>query len=73
MTVDCLPPEIACRRGRHRIVRIPSGGGQARHQAVGEDEYVDEDGNLLRRYDIDDNPSLFMSMPRPIGSVEGTQ
>lgn len=72
VTDQCLPPEIVVKRGRHRVVRIPSGGGRARNQHFGEDEYVDGDGNLFRRYDIHDNPSLMDPMPRLAGSVEGT-
>ncbi|CAM6127470.1 unnamed protein product [Calypogeia fissa] len=65
MSLTCMPPPIAVKKGRHRIVRIPSGGGSVRNQQVGEDEFVDADGHLYRRYPIADNPSLQDPMPRP--------
>ncbi|CAM6114845.1 unnamed protein product [Calypogeia fissa] len=65
MSLTCMPPPIAVKKGRHRIVCIPSGGGSVQNQQVGEDEFVDADGHLYRRYPIEDNPSLQDPMPRP--------
>ncbi|CAM6111136.1 unnamed protein product [Calypogeia fissa] len=65
MSLRCMPPPIANKKGRRCIVRIPSGGGSVQNQQVGEDEFVDADGHLYRWYPIEDNSSLQDPMPRP--------
>ncbi|CAM6117382.1 unnamed protein product [Calypogeia fissa] len=58
----CIPPPIAVKRGRHRVVRIRSGGGQRRVADLGEDETVTNTGDLLITYPVDDE--VILPMPR---------
>lgn len=45
----CFPPEAAVTKGRHRVVRITSGGGGSLStpRQISEDEWYDNLGNLL--------------------------
>ncbi|CAM6105441.1 unnamed protein product [Calypogeia fissa] len=60
----CCPPEIAVKKGRHRVVRIKSGGGQRKPTDLGEDIVVDSTGDLLVTYPIDDDPRMLEPLGR---------
>ncbi|CAM6101010.1 unnamed protein product [Calypogeia fissa] len=61
----CSPPEVAVKRGRHRVVRITSGTRVTRAQRTGEDVLTDPLGNLYMQYPIDDDQNLVDAMPTP--------
>ncbi|CAM6097173.1 unnamed protein product [Calypogeia fissa] len=60
----CCPPKIAVKKGRHRVVRIESGGKRRKNSDLGEDETLDASGHLLVRYPIADDPHQM----EPLGS-----
>lgn len=64
-----FPPEAAVKKGRHRVVRIPSGGRSIRPHDLGADEYLDAEGNLFRQYPIDDDPNIV----GPLASADATR
>lgn len=76
-STSCWPPRAAVKKGRHRVVRIPSGGAPSRGRLVGEDEFLDDAGHLFARYPIDDDPDFRNVVPleeavaRMVGRARG--
>lgn len=62
----CFPPEPAVKKGRHRVVCMQSGqwSTRARQQPLAEDDYEDAQGNLFKRYLLQDDLALVEPVPR---------
>lgn len=62
-TLSC-PPNIAVKRGRHRVVGMESAGKQKKTADGGDDNFMDKSGHLVFRYPINDDPSQEEPMAR---------
>lgn len=51
------------KKGRHQVVRMRSGQWMRERQPLADDEYEDAEGNLFRRYPLQDDPGLQELVP----------
>jgi hypothetical protein len=70
MRDSCLPPAVAVKKGRHRVVRMQS---KAHHLRPEEGAVRDEMGYLCRLYPIEDDLAKVDPMPSPASAGKVTR